>query len=311
MTSQPANTNSNRGYLAAFGSSLFLATTGIFIRYLTVNFKLPALVLTFWREFFVAVALIAAFTLFKPALFKGIRKNLPYLGAYGVVLALFNSAWTLSVAFNGAAVATVILYASVAFTAVFGWLLFNEDLGWIKVIAVVLSLSGCALVANALDPSLWALNAVGVFVGLAAALGKAAYSLMGRSASQRGLNPWTTLVAIFTVASVILLAANLGFGQLLPGGAQKPADLFWLGSSLKGWAVLIALGIVPTLMGYGLYNTSLKYLPSSVANLVVTIEPLLTAIFAYFLLGELLTPVQLTGGALVLAGVVLIRLGGK
>ena len=267
--------------------------------------------LTFWREFFVALALIAAFTLFKPALFKGIRKNLPYLGAYGVVLALFNSAWTLSVAFNGAAVATVILYASVAFTAVFGWLLFNEDLGWIKVIAVVLSLAGCALVANALDPSLWALNAVGIFVGLAAALGKAAYSLMGRSASQRGLNPWTTLVAIFTVASVILLAANLGFGKLLPGGAQTPADLFWLGSSLKGWAVLIALAMVPTLMGYGLYNTSLKYLPSSVANLVVTIEPLLTAIFAYFLLGEVLTPIQLTGGALVLAGVVLIRISGK
>ena len=60
--------------------------------------------------------------------------------------------------------------------------------------------------------------------------------------------------------------------------------------------------MVPTLMGYGLYNTSLKYLPSSVANLVVTIEPLLTAIFAYFLLGEMLTPVQLIGGALVLAG---------
>jgi len=311
MISQSSNTNSNRGYLAAFGSSLFLATTGIFIRYLTVNFKLPALVLTFWREFFVAFALIAAFTLFKPTLFKGIRKNLPYLGAYGVVLALFNSAWTLSVAFNGAAVATVILYASVAFTAVFGWLLFNEDLGWVKVSAVVLSLTGCALVANALDPSLWALNVVGIFVGLAAALGKAAYSLMGRSASQRGLNPWTTLVAIFTVASAILLAANLGFGKFLPGGAQTPADLFWLGSSLKGWAVLIIMAMVPTLMGYGLYNTSLKYLPSSVANLVVTIEPLLTAIFAYFLLGELLTPIQLIGGALVLGSVVLIRISGK
>ena len=103
MTSHPANTNSNRGYLAAFGSSLFLAITGIFIRYLTVNFKLPALVLTFWREFFVALALVVAFIIFKPVLFKGIRKNLPYLAAYGVVLALFNSVWTLSVAFNGAA----------------------------------------------------------------------------------------------------------------------------------------------------------------------------------------------------------------
>ncbi len=311
MTSQITNTNPNHGYLAAFGSSLFLATTGIFIRYLTVNFKLPALVLTFWREFFVALALLVIFIFIKPAMFSGIRKNLSYLAVYGVVLALFNSVWTLSVAFNGAAVATVLLYASVAFTAVFGWLLFNENLGWIKVIAVVMSLIGCALVANALDPSLWALNTIGIILGLAAALGKSAYSLMGRSASNRGLNPWGTLLAIFAVASIILLAANLSFGQLLPGGAQKPADLFWLGSSVKGWAVLVGLAILPTLLGYGLFNTSLKFLPSSVANLVVSIEPLLTAIFAYFLLGEVLTPVQLIGGALVLGSVFLIRLSGK
>ena len=311
MTNQPALTNANRGYLAALASALFLSTSSIFIRYLSVNFKLPALVLTFWREAFVAVTLLAIFLIFKPVLFKGIRAHFPYLAAYGLVLALFNSALTFSIVLNGAAVATVILYSSVAFTSVLGRFILQEDLGLVKIAAIVLSLAGCALVANALDPKLWALNAAGVFVGVLAALGKAAYSLMGRSASQRGLNPWTTLVAIFSVASLILLSANLVFGRLLPGGAAKPADLFWLGNSVKGWAVLIILAILPTLFGYGMYNTSLKYLPSSVANLIVTIEPLLTAIFAYFLLREMLTPVQLIGGALVLAGVVLIRLSGK
>jgi drug/metabolite transporter (DMT)-like permease len=311
MKSQRPDTIANRGYLAVFVSSLFFATTAIFIRFLTVNFNLPTLVLAFWREVFVAFTLLVIFLIFKPALFKGIRENFPFLAVYGLVLAIFNGSWTLSVGLNGAAVATVILYSSVAFTAIFGWLIFRENLGSVKVTAVMLSLAGCALVANALDPKLWALNAAGVLVGVIAALGKTAYSLMGRSASQRGLNPWTTLLAIFAIASVILLAANLGFGRILPGGTAKPADLFWLGSSFTGWGVLVILAIVPTLMGYGLYNTSLKYLPSSVANLVATIEPLLTAIFAYFLLGEMLSPVQLAGGALVLAGVVLIRLSGK
>ena len=84
MTSQPANTNSNRGYLAAFGSSLFLATTGIFIRYLTVNFKLPALVLTFWREFFVALALLVAFTLFSsPPCSRASARTCPTLALTG------------------------------------------------------------------------------------------------------------------------------------------------------------------------------------------------------------------------------------
>lgn len=301
----------NRGYTAAFASALFLSTTAIFIRYLTNSFQIPALVLTFWREFLVALILLAFFLIFKRSLFSGIRANWPFLSVYGLVLALFNGSWTLSVALNGAAVATVLLYSSAAFTAVFGWLLLKEDLALPKVIAVILSLTGCALVANALDPALWALNAGGVLVGMLAALGKAAYSLMGRSAAQRGLNPWSTLLATFSIACVILLAANLGFGRFLPGGAQQASDFFWLGSSLKGWTVLVILAIVPTLLGYGTYNISLSHLPSSVANLVVTIEPVFTAIFAYFILAETLNPAQLAGGALVLAGVVLIRLTEK
>ncbi|MDP2964732.1 MAG: DMT family transporter [Pelolinea sp.] len=311
MTDKPANTNANRGYLAALVSTLFLATTAIFIRYLALNFKLPALVLTFWRELFVACFLLLFFLLFKPTLLKGARPHLPYLAAYGLVLALFNGSWTLSVALNGASVATVLVYSSAAFTAVLGWLILKEKLGLAKIIAVILSLAGCALVANALDPKLWALNASGVLVGVLAGLAYAVYSLMGRSASQRGLNPWTTLFFIFGIASIFLLVANLGFGRLLPGGAARPADLFWLGNSLSGWSVLLTLAAIPTLLGFGLYNVSLKHLPSSVANLIMTSEPVFTAIIAFFMFGEMLSPIQIAGSAIILVGVALIRLTGK
>ena len=50
---------------------------------------------------------------------------------------------------------------------------------------------------------------------------------------------------------------------------------------------LVAAG--PTLAGFGLYNVSLTYLPSSVANLVLTLEPAFTAVIAYFLLDEQMT----------------------
>ena len=73
MSSESTNIHSNRGYLAAFGSTLFLALTAIFIRYLTVNYQIPALILTFWREFFVAFFLLIFFLLFKPVLLKGAR----------------------------------------------------------------------------------------------------------------------------------------------------------------------------------------------------------------------------------------------
>jgi drug/metabolite transporter (DMT)-like permease len=224
---------------------------------------------------------------------------------------LFNSTWALSVAINGAAVATVLAYSSAAFTALLGWLLLKESLDLPKVIAVVLSVGGIALVSNALDSALWALNTGGVLAGVLSGLSYALYSLMGRYSSQRGINPWTSLLYIFAIGSVFMLAVNLGLGQYLPGGAKTSSDMFWLGNAWSGWLVLLVLAMVPTLMGFGLYNVSLHYLPSSVANLILTSEPIVTSAIAYFMFGEILTPVQILGAGLILAGVVLIRLTRK
>ncbi len=300
--------NSNTGYLAALGSAVFLSLTSIFISYLNLNYQLPPLILAFWREIFVALILLVIFLLFKPLLLKGAQPHLPYLTGYGFVLALFNALWTISVVMNGAAVGTVLCYCSAAFTALLGWLILKESLTVQKIIAVILSLTGCALIVNALDPAVWQVNALGIITGVAAGLFYAFYSLMGRSASQRGLNPWTTLFYTFLIAAVFMLILNLGFGKYLPGSATNPAELFWLGKSFMGWFILFLLAAGPTLMGYGLYNVALQHLPSSVANLIVTIEPVFTAVTAYFILGERLTGRQIFGSLLVMAGVVVIRM---
>jgi drug/metabolite transporter (DMT)-like permease len=57
----------------------------------------------------------------------------------------------------------------------------------------------------------------------------------------------------------------------------------------------------------GLYNVSLSHLPSSVANLIVTLEPAFTAVTAYFFLGERLTLTQVAGGLVIVSGVVFLR----
>jgi drug/metabolite transporter (DMT)-like permease len=132
--------------------------------------------------------------------------------------------------------------------------------------------------------------------------------LMGRSASQRGLNPWTSMVYSFGFATVLLLSFNLVFSGHLPGAATRPVDLLWLGNTWQGWGVLFLLAAGPTLAGYGLYNVSLTYLPSSVANLVVTIEPVFTALIAWYLLGERFTWIQIAGSLLILGGVIFLRI---
>lgn len=297
-----------RGYSIALISAAILSTTSIFIRHLTQTYHLPALILAFWRDLFVFLTLLPILVLGYRTLLRVNRQHLGYLAFYGLMLALFNSLWTLSVSINGAAVATVLAYCSAGFTVLLGWWFLKEMPDRGKLLAVVLSLSGCVLVAKALDPAAWRLNMMGIVTGILSGLLYAIYTLMGRSASQRGLNPWITLLYTFGFAAVFLLAFNLFSGGHIPGSATAPADLLWLGKSWAGWGMLFLLAAGPTVAGFGLYNVSLSYLPSSVANLVLTLEPAFTAVIAYFLLGELLTWVQIIGSLLILGGVVFLRI---
>ena len=300
--------STGRGYAIALTSAAILSTTAIFIRHLTETYHIPALVLAFWRDVFVALTLVILLGLFRRRLLRVNRRHLLYLAAYGLVLSLFNALWTQAVALNGAAVATVLVYSSAGFTVLLGHWLLQERLDWARLLAVALSLSGCALVSGALDPAAWGANLVGILSGVLSGLGYAAYTLMGRSAAQRGLNPWTTILYTFGFAAVFLSGYNLLPGEMIPASAANPRELFWLGGRLAGWGVLFLLAAGPTVAGFGLYNISLGYLPSSVANLIVTTEPVFTAAIAYLLLGEHLSSVQALGGLVILSAVVLLRL---
>jgi len=198
------NLNLTRGYTIALISAIFLSTTAILIRHLTQTYHIPALVLAFWRDCFTALTLLPILGLLRPVLLQIKRRDLYYLVIYGFVLAIFNSLWTTSVVLNGAAVATVLAYCSAGFTALLGWWFLDERLDWAKLLAVALSLGGCVLVAGALDPAVWRSNLGGILTGIISGLCYAIYSLLGRSAAQRNLNPWTTLLYTFGFAAVFL-----------------------------------------------------------------------------------------------------------
>jgi len=298
-----------RGYAIALLSAAILSTTAIFIRHLTLVYHMPPLVLAFWREAFVALTLLVVLGLARPSWLMINRHSVPFLIVYGFVLAIFNSLWTFSVAINGAAISTVLVYSSAGFTALLGWWFLQERLDRYKLLAVVFSLGGCALVADVINAAAWQTNLIGIVTGILSGLGYAVYSLMGRSAAaQRGLNPWTTVFYAFGFAAIILFFINLLPAEILPGAATRPSDFFWLGDAVAGWVVLFLLAAGPTVLGYGLYNVSLGYLASSVANLIVTLEPIFTAIIAFIVFGEILNGLQIAGGMMILSAILLLRL---
>jgi DME family drug/metabolite transporter len=298
-----------KGYMICLVATFAWASTGIFIRYLTETYRLPALALAYWRDMLVGVGVILVLVLFKPVLLHLERRHWLFMMLYGLILATFNTLWTFSVALNGAAVSTVLAYSSAAFTAVLAWWLLGESLGLLKGLAVILGVGGCVLVAGAYDLNVWRLNPFGIITGLFSGVAFAAYSLIGKYSSNRGINSWTAMAYTFSLAAFLLLMSNIIVEAL--SGVVLGSNLFWLEDQWLGWGFLIVLALGPTVGGYGLYTLSMAYLPASVANLIAMLEPPLTAVMAYLLLGEILTPLQLVGGALIISCVVIVRLSER
>lgn len=201
MPATPNRTNLTRGYPVALTSAAVLSTTAIFIRHLTQTYQLPSLVLAFWREFFVALTLAVVLAFKSPALLRvpAPARRLP--GGLRAGAGVLQRPVDAVGGPQRASVSTVLVYSSAGFTALLGWWLLKERLGWAKLLVVSLTLGGCVLVSEALDPAAWQVNLGGILTGVISGLLYAVYSLMGRSASQRGLNPWSILLYTFLFAA--------------------------------------------------------------------------------------------------------------
>lgn len=293
-----------KGYGLALASSGVLSTTALFIRHLSVAYGMPSLALCFWRAGLAAGLLLGGMALLKPGLLRVPLRDLGFLGGYGLVLALFNVLWTLAVARTGAALATVLVNGSAAFTVILGWLLLREGMDARRLCATTLGLIGCLLVVQ-LERGRAESSFLGWMAGLASALLYAAYSLMGRVAAQRRLNSMTTVGFTFSFAWVFL-ALLLGVLQVF---SLTQADLLHLGIQAKGWFWLVLLAWGPTVLGFLLYNQSLVHLPSGIASLIMGTEPVFTALAAMACLGECMSGRQWMGCGFILAGIVWLRLG--
>jgi drug/metabolite transporter (DMT)-like permease len=291
------------GYTAAFSGVVVWSWTGVLVSYLLRNHPLAPMTLAFWRDLSSGCILVAILAFVRPAALRVDRRDRGFLLLAGGGLALLNATWTFSTAWNGAAISVVLVYSSPAITALLARLLFGERLGPVRLAALAASFVGCILVARADDPAAWALNGPGIVAGLLSAVAFAGFSVVGKMASRRGIDPWTLTAWTFVVAAAVLLP--ISFATLPASGPTS--SLVSLGASWRGWLLLLLL-VGPTLGGYGLYTMSLGYLPAATANIIATLEPVLTAIWANRLLGESLDGPELLGGALIVGSVVFLQL---
>jgi drug/metabolite transporter, DME family len=282
-----------RGYLLVLGAASLWSTSGLFIRWTVASSAFTPLSLAFWRDLTTFLCLLASLAVLRPRWLRVARRDLPWLVGLGAIgVGTFHVLWNLAILYIGYAAATVLLYSSPAFVALLAWLIWREPLTRWKVLAIVLTLAGCVLVAGPEEVAGIDLTASGLLVGLTAALAYGGFSLFGRQVAAR-YSPWTVLTYGFGFGTLTLLP--LQFGRPGPWPAT-PETWVWFGG----------LVLVATIIPFGAYLAGLQKLPVSVASILAASEVVFGAFIGYAFFAERLMGWQFLGAALVVAGVTLI-----
>lgn len=134
----------------------------------------------------------------------------------------------------------------------------------------------------------------GMALPLGAAVLYASYVLVIQPIGER-LHP-------LTLASLVASGAALAFA--VGGFASGSFDLS-MGSAAWGWTIAIALGT--TVLPMVAFLGGVSRLGSGRASILAMLEPPLALVAAFLVFGDRLGPAQLVGGALVLAGAVLLQ----
>lgn len=141
-----------------------------------------------------------------------------------------------------------------------------------------------------------------IFAGLSA-VGCAMYYVIAARPSD-GLPPVAFAGAGLVLGAIALGA--VGAVGLVPFTANF-SSVPMLGARVEWWMPLVFVGIVGTAVAYVASIAASEMLGSRLMSFVGLLEVVFASLFAWVLLGENLTIVQLLGGALILAGIALVR----
>jgi drug/metabolite transporter (DMT)-like permease len=250
-----------------------------------------------------ALVLVVVVALTKPALLRVRRDQWRVLIAYGLAgVALAQVMYFAAVARIPIGIAMLLEFTAPILVAL--WVRFVRGTllpaqAWV---GTVLALAGLAMVAQVWQGLTF--DVLGLLAGIAAALGAAAYFLLGEHAVSTieplGLVTWGMIVgamAIFVIAPPWHIPLGV-FDDTTEFGPWHP----------RVWTLTIAIVVVSTAMAYVLSISAMRHLPSNVVSVLSLTEPVVAILVAWAFLGQSLTAVQVLGAAVLLGGATLVQL---
>jgi drug/metabolite transporter (DMT)-like permease len=171
----------------------------------------------------------------------------------------------------------------------------------VVIIGSVVALGGLVLVVSPAAGT--HLSIVGILLALFAAVGCAIYYVIAAVPSD-DLPPVALASAGLVLGGVAL--AIVGATRLVPFTVAT-TSVRLLGAELPWWVPLVAIGVLSTAIAYVASITATEMLGSRLSSFMGLLEVVAAAFYAWLLLGQQLRWPQLVGGALILAGIALVR----
>jgi drug/metabolite transporter (DMT)-like permease len=253
-----------------------------------------------------AVVMLVAVGLTRPRLLRVDRASVRVLVAYGLTgVAAVQVCYFAAVARIPIGIAMLLEFTAPVLVAL--WVRFVRGTllparAWV---GTGLALLGLAMVAKVWEGLTF--DALGLLLGVGAALGAAAYFLLGERAvgtiEPLGLVTWGLVigaVAVFVVVPPWRIPTSV-LSRSTEFGAWHPPV----------WTLVLAIVVVSTALAYLFGISSMRHLPSTVVSVVGLLEPIVATGTAWALLGQTLSAVQVLGAVVLLGGATLVQLTSR
>jgi len=208
---------------------------------------------------------------------------------------------TIGLQYTTAPKAALIIATVPIVVLIFASLFLRERTALSSLVGIGISIAGIFVLITGDSDFQWILSGhlLGDALILGAVISAAFYTVCARDLGKRK--------SAFQITSLQIFYGALMYA---PAFLWEAPDVEWSGISMRSVTALLYLTLFASIAAFLCYNYALTRIPASRAAVFINGIPLVTALGAWFFLGETLTLLQLGGGCLVLAGVLLTNVFG-
>jgi len=284
----------NRGVWFIVASAAGFATLGILIKYAFAGGANISTILA--GRFLIAALFLFLYLRARRAPIAIGRKTLCQLALMGAVgYGGMSGLYANSIHYLPASLTGLLLYTYPALVTVLAVIVGEERFTLQKGGALVVCSGGLVLLLGA---SFEGAHLEGVLSVLGAAVIYSCYIIIGNRIL-KDLDPLVTSFYVCSSAGLAFLLYGIAAGELV------------LDMTPLGWLSILGIAVFPTLFGVIGFFAGLRLIGATNASIISMLEPLITVLLCALLLGERITPLQGVGGAVLLAGAVILQLWGK